>query len=205
MSDEILKIVDRSIAQLPDDLPKDDVSKVRMELFKQLKKAARRAGKAHGLLLYLPIERIHGTVIPASFIVSEPIPASGPGAQTDQILAMLAADRGDSESVEIDGSAGLRFDRIVPPTDDAADDPVSRRIEYVLPVPGSAIPRWLAITFDGVPPSGVADQAGGIRRSRPESPSPAALLGLAEPGPAVIARRTAAARTGRLRSGGDGP
>ncbi|WP_436846230.1 IS630 family transposase [Streptomyces shenzhenensis] len=42
-------------------------------------------------------------------------------------------------------------------------------------------------------------------RSRRESPPPKALLRLARSGPAVIARRPAAARTGRVRSGGDGP
>ncbi|MFG2961470.1 hypothetical protein ACGF5O_48115 [Streptomyces sp. NPDC048291] len=62
-----------------------------------------------------------------------------------------------------------------------------------------------AVRVEGLPPSGVADQAGGICRSRRESLSPETLLGFAEPGPAVIARRPAAARAGRLRSGVDGP
>lgn len=40
---------------------------------------------------------------------------------------------------------------------------------------------------DGVPPSGVADQADGIPRSRLQCPSPEALLRLVGSGPAVIA------------------
>ncbi|MFF4401407.1 hypothetical protein [Streptomyces sp. NPDC001480] len=55
MNDTILRIIDRSIANLPQDLPKDDVSKARMELFKQLKKAARQTAKNDGLMLYLPV------------------------------------------------------------------------------------------------------------------------------------------------------
>ncbi|MFD5575005.1 helix-turn-helix domain-containing protein [Streptomyces cadmiisoli] len=56
-----------------------------------------------------------------------------------------------------------------------------------------------------VTPRGVADQADGSPGLRPESPSLGALLRHTGPGPAVIARWPAAARTGRLRSGGDGP
>ncbi|MFG2638733.1 transposase [Streptomyces sp. NPDC048362] len=52
---------------------------------------------------------------------------------------------------------------------------------------------------DGVPCRGVADQVGGILRSWPESPLSEALLGFT---PAVIARRPAEGRAGRLRSGG---
>src|SRR5690606_26430331 len=49
-------------------------------------------------------------------------------------------------------------------------------------------------------PTGASGQGDVIVRSRPEPAACEALLGLAEPGPAVNARRTAAARTGRLRA-----
>ncbi|TPQ22077.1 hypothetical protein [Streptomyces sporangiiformans] len=150
INDSILALVDRSINQLPDDIPKDDISKVRMELFKQLKKAARKAEKANGLLLYLPVERIRSTVVPASFVVSEPTDGTGAGIQSDQVLGSLAAGRGNSEPVEIDGSSGIRMERVVPPPEDSETDFASRRVEYVLSMPASPLPRWLAITFSTV-------------------------------------------------------
>ncbi|MFJ8188217.1 hypothetical protein ACIQ8D_00225 [Streptomyces sp. NPDC096094] len=160
MDDSILAVVDRSIGQLPDDLPKDDISKVRMELFKQLRKAARKAARANGLILYLPTERVHDTVIPASFVVTEPTPVTGDvgsGIQTDHIFAALAADSGISEAVDVDGSSGIRMERVVPPQEGSEIPFSSRRVEYVLSVPGRPLPRWLAITFstvgDGKPDS----------------------------------------------------
>lgn len=150
MNDTILRIIDRSIANLPQDLPKDDVSKARMELFKQLKKAARQAAKNNGLMLYLPVERIHGTYIPASFVVSEPLTGSGIGVDPGEVLGLLAAGRGDSESVDLDGTEAMRMERVVPPPPDSEVPHSSRRVEYVLPVPGSPVPRWLTIAFSTV-------------------------------------------------------
>lgn len=157
MSDNIMRIVDRAINQLPTDLPKDDVSKLRMDLFKQLKKSASRAARAKAQLLYLPVDRIRGTVVPGSFIVSEPISGGGSGFQSDQVLRGLVADRESSEPVDIDGSSGTRLERIVPPRDDSDVQFASRRVEYVFPVPGHTPPPWLTITFstvgDGEPDS----------------------------------------------------
>ncbi|MGI5368145.1 hypothetical protein [Streptomyces iakyrus] len=150
MNDSILAVVDRSIAQLPEGLPKDDVSKVRMELFKQLRKAARKAARANGLSLYLPVERVRNTVLPASFVVSEPISAKGEGFESGQVLGALAADSANSEVVDIDGSLTTRLERVVPPPANSEMTLASRRVEYVLPLPGSSYPRWLAITFSTV-------------------------------------------------------
>ncbi|MBU5943758.1 hypothetical protein ACPCSL_27115 [Streptomyces griseoincarnatus] len=157
VNDSVLALVDRSIDQLPEDLPRDDVSKVRMELFKQLRKAARKASRANGMMLYLPVERVRGSVIPASFVVSEPITAIGAGFHPDQVLKGVAAERGESEAVTVDGSAGTRVERIVPPPEGSEIEFPSRRVEYILPLPGSPFPSWLAITFstigDGKPDS----------------------------------------------------
>ncbi|KAF3466833.1 hypothetical protein [Streptomyces sp. Tu 3180] len=157
VNDSVLALVDRSIDQLPKDLPRDDVSKVRMELFKQLKKAARKASRANGMMLYLPVERVRGSVVPASFIVSEPISATGAGFHSDQVIGGVTAERGQSETVTIDGSPGTRIEHIVPPPERSEIEFPSRRVEYILPLPGSPLPRWLAVTFstvgDGKPDS----------------------------------------------------
>ncbi|MET9758696.1 hypothetical protein ABZ016_06515 [Streptomyces sp. NPDC006372] len=149
MNDSILRIVDNSINQLPGDLPKDDVSKLRMELFKRLKKAVRKAAKANGLLLYLPVQRVRSTLAPASFVVSQ-VSGAGVGIQPNDVLGALAAGRGSSEPVDVDGSQGTRIERVVPPSDDSEGSFSSRRIEYVLPLPASSLPRWLTVTFSTV-------------------------------------------------------
>ncbi|MFF7310284.1 hypothetical protein [Streptomyces sp. NPDC008137] len=149
MNDTILRIVDNSIGNLPSDLPKDDISKLRMEMFKRLKKAARKAARANGLLLYLPVERVRSTLAPASFVISQ-VAGKGVSLQSNEVLSMVASNRGSSESVDIDGSHGTRLERVVPPLDDSEMNFPSRRIEYVLPLPGSSLPRWLTVTFSTV-------------------------------------------------------
>jgi hypothetical protein len=148
-NDAILRIVDKSIEQLPEDLPRDDVSKLRMELFKRLKKTARKAAKANGLLLYFPVERVRSTLPPASFVVSQTA-GTGVGDQSKEVLGALAAGHGNSEPIDIDGSQGTRIERVVPPLDDSEVHFASRRVEYVLPLPGSPLPRWLTVTFSTV-------------------------------------------------------
>ncbi|MFI8206088.1 hypothetical protein [Streptomyces sp. NPDC085937] len=150
VNDSILALVDRSIDQLPKDLPRDDVSKVRMELFKQLRKAARKASRANGMMLYLPVERVRGSVVPASFVVSEPINATGAGFHSNQVINGVVAERGGSETVTVDGSAATRVERVVQPPEGSEIEFPSRRVEYILPLPGSPFPRWLAVTFSTV-------------------------------------------------------
>ncbi|MFI1961747.1 hypothetical protein ACH46L_31235 [Streptomyces althioticus] len=150
VNDSILNLVDSSIGQLPENIPRDDVSKVRMELFRELRKAARKASRANGMMLYLPVERVHGSVVPASFVVSEPITATGAGFTSNQVLNGVAAERGESETVTVDGVTGTRIERIVPPTERSEFEFPSRRVEYIIPLPGSPLPSWLAITFSTV-------------------------------------------------------
>ncbi|MGH4032440.1 hypothetical protein ACQB60_26270 [Actinomycetota bacterium Odt1-20B] len=149
-NDTILRIVDRAVRELPQDLPRDDVSKARLELFKRLKQAAGQAAKGHGLTLYLPVERIHGTYVPASFVVSEALAGPGIDAPADEVMRLVTAGRGESESVEVDGAQGTRIDRIVPPPKDAEFAYASRRVEYVIPVPGAPTPRWLTVAFSTI-------------------------------------------------------
>ena len=149
-NDAILKIIDRSIKNLPQNLPKDDVSKARMELFKQLKQVSQQAAEANGLMLYLPVERIYGTYVPASFVISAPIAGAGEGVDADEVMSLLAAGRGNNESVDVDGSEGKRIERIVPPPDDSEVQYPSRRVEYVLPIPGNPTAGWLTIAFSTV-------------------------------------------------------
>ncbi|MYY85159.1 MULTISPECIES: hypothetical protein [unclassified Streptomyces] len=160
-NDVILRIVDRAVSELPQELPRDDVSRARMELFKQLKKAAKQAAKGKGLSLYLPVERIHGIFVPASFVVSEMLVGQGADVPTEEVLRLLAADRGESETVDVDGVRATRIERIVPPEEGTEIEYASRRVEYVVPVPGATSPQWLTVAFstigDGHPDGELSD------------------------------------------------
>jgi hypothetical protein len=161
-ADEAVKrIVDGAVAQLPEDIPKDDVIKARLELIKQLGKAVKQARKADGLTLYLPVERIHGTHIAASFVVSEVLSGPGGSVGTDEIVSRLLADATNSEPIAVDGSDGIRVDKITPPDPDRDVEFPSRRIDYVLPVPRSGAPQWVTVCFstiaDGDPKSEFAE------------------------------------------------
>ncbi|GGR11696.1 hypothetical protein [Streptomyces griseomycini] len=161
LNETLLGIVDRSMNELPHDLPKDDITRVRMELFKQLKKGARKAARGNGHMLYMPVERVQGTFIPASFVISKPLDGPGSSALTQEVMGAVAGDRGDSEPVEVDGARGIRIEYVAPPQEDIEAQFASRRVEYVLPVPGSPTPRWLTINFsavgDGNPDSEFSD------------------------------------------------
>ncbi|MEU8348527.1 MULTISPECIES: hypothetical protein [unclassified Streptomyces] len=143
----VKRIIDRAIEDLPDDIPRDDVVKARLELMKQLNKAVKQARKSNGLTLYLPVERIHGTLIAASIIVSEMLSGPGGSADSGTVVAALLSDGSSSEPVTADGADGVRVDKTVGADPDRDVAEASRRIEYVLPVPGSSTPQWLMVCF----------------------------------------------------------
>ncbi|GGX86888.1 hypothetical protein [Streptomyces fructofermentans] len=161
-TDEAVKrIVDRAVARLSEDIPKDDVIKARLELMKRLNKAAQQARRAGGLTLYLPVERIHGTLIGASIIVSEALSGPGVGIGHGEVVAELLAEGAGSGPVTVDGSDGVRVDKTVAADPEREVEQASRRIDYVLPVPGSPVAQWVTVCFstiaDGDPHSEFAD------------------------------------------------
>ncbi|MEV8594993.1 hypothetical protein [Streptomyces sp. NPDC052012] len=160
-SEAIKRIVDGSVRELPADIPRDDLTKARLELIKRLKKVARQARAARAMDLHLPVERIDGVALPASFIISEPLPAPAVGMDAGMVLSSLRPDASQSEEVTIDGAAGFRVDGVAQPDTAREVEHPSRRVEYLLQIPGSAVPQWLTISFstiaDGRPDSEMAE------------------------------------------------
>ncbi|MEV0930350.1 hypothetical protein ACIBMX_24375 [Streptomyces phaeochromogenes] len=161
-ADEAVKrIVDLGVTQLSEDIPKDDVIRARLELMKRLNKAVQQARKADGLTLYLPVERIHGTLIAASIVVSEALAGPRVGVGSGEVVAQLLADGASSEPVTIDGADGVRVDKTVAADLEREVAYASRRIDYVLPVPGSTVAQWVTVCFstiaDGHPHSEFAE------------------------------------------------
>lgn len=160
-SEAIKRIVDGSVRELPADIPRDDVTKARLELIKRLKKVARQARETRAMDLHLPVERIDGVALPASFIISEPLSAPALGMDAAMVLSSLRPDASQREEVVIDGATGFRVDGVAQP-DSARDvEHPSRRVEYILRIPNSATPKWLTVSFstiaDGRPDSEMAE------------------------------------------------
>ncbi|MFG3716296.1 hypothetical protein ACGF8D_00625 [Streptomyces massasporeus] len=160
-SEAIKRIVDRSVDELPDGIARDDLSKARMELIKRLKRVARQARESRAMDLHLPVERVDGMALPASFIVSEPLVAPTVGLNSGLILSSLRPDASQSEEVTIDGSTGFRVDGVAQPDTDRDVEFSSRRVEYLLQIPSSTPPAWLTVSFstiaDGRPDGELAD------------------------------------------------
>lgn len=160
-SEAIKRIVDRSVNKLPDDIPRDDLAKARMELIKRLKRVARQARDTGAMDLHLPVERVDGMALPASFIVSEPLTAPAVGLESGLVLSSLRPDASQSEEITIDGAIGFRVDGVAQPDTAREVEFASRRIEYLLQIPYSAPPKWLTISFstiaDGRPDSELAE------------------------------------------------
>jgi hypothetical protein len=142
-------IVDQAFVNLPKDIPRDKVTPYRIELERQLSAAAKRARQNGGTELYLPVELMHGTLVPASFVVSEGAISSGEELNPAAIISHIAAEGEGGRTVTVDGAIGVRTEHTARPNPDAGIDQASRRVDYVLSVPGNA-GRWLVIAFSAL-------------------------------------------------------
>lgn len=145
--DAIDRIVRSSVSQLPAGFPKDDIPKARLQVTKKLKQAARQARDSDGLTLYLPVERMHGMLIPASFIASRPLAAPAGKVEPETILLDLARDTEDASARELDGTAAVRTLRKLPAAPDKGVEVPSWRVQYTVPIPHSVPARWIAFSF----------------------------------------------------------
>lgn len=146
------RIVRKAVAQLPVGFPKDDIPKARMALLKEMKKVVRRARSKGGMTLYLPTERLHGIVLPVSFVASAPIevPRVRPNSGPEAVLAALASVTPGAGTRELDNTAALRSEREVPPDTAKGIDVAHRRVEYVVPIPDSTPDKYLTFSFSAL-------------------------------------------------------
>ncbi|CAM5386590.1 MULTISPECIES: hypothetical protein [Streptomyces] len=146
------RIVRKAVAQLPPGFPKDDIPKARLKLTREMKKVVRRAGAKGGMTLYLPTEPLHGIVLPASIVASEPIeiPRVRPNSGPEAVLAALASVTPGVETRELDGVAALRSERDIPGNGDEGVDVAHRQVEYFVPIPDSIPDRYLTFSFSAL-------------------------------------------------------
>ena len=138
-------ILDRSF----EGLPADRFGPIRREVARRLDSVIRSARQTHGLDLYLPVDRVHGVTLPASFLVGETTFATG--GESAEVLSVLLTGR-TSSPVLVDGAAAVRIDRPAAETPRAADElAATRRVEYLVPVPGR-VARWVTVGFSTTAP-----------------------------------------------------
>lgn len=145
-AEAIRKILDQVFGPLAREQPRDSLVRQRIELERRLTAMAARAREKAGLDLYLPVEYVHGTAVPASFAVSESSPGPADPADPAQVVAYLVAGQHNATQITVDGAIGVRTELVAGP-DPASEIPAgSRRVDYAMSVPGRP-ERWLMAVF----------------------------------------------------------
>ncbi|MBO0776757.1 MAG: hypothetical protein J2P34_10625 [Actinobacteria bacterium] len=153
-TDQAIKAaVDAAARSAPAKLPRDQLTAYRLEQTRRLGKLAAEARQQSGIDLYLPVGLFRGIPVPASFLVSEvsldlPEMSAVPSADfvTEQVMAGLTASEGNTRKVTVAGAAAARTERTGEPEPSREIEYASRRVDYVIAVPG-APGRYLLVAF----------------------------------------------------------
>jgi hypothetical protein len=160
-AEAIKEILDEVVGRVGSSGDREKLVRARVEIQGRLTTMAARARENGGVDLYLPVEYVHGIAVPASFLVSEGAPGGLSDGSRDEIVAALAAADDSATLVEVDGVTGVRTELVAPP-DPANDVPLaSRRVDYVLPLPGPGC-RWLMVVFSTLGDSDPEGEFAGI-------------------------------------------
>lgn len=135
---------------------RDEVAQYRRELQSRLKNLARQARENGAIDLYLPVGQRERN-LPASFLVSFVEFGKVDAPPSGAVLAEVLSTTEGSKAVEIDGAHGMRTEKIYPPDPSRGIDYPSRRVEYILAVPGTA-DSWLVSSFSTVGGESADDQ-----------------------------------------------
>jgi hypothetical protein len=147
-------ISDRMFARLP----RDAFAERRREMEALLRDMVLKARATNGIDLYLPVEELHGVTVSASFVVGGAVLPDEP----DDLaaLGLLGALAEQGRLIDLDGSSGVRTERVAPPAPDEPGAAASRRVDYAAPIPGDPR-RWLTVAFStpggGEPTDAIAD------------------------------------------------
>jgi hypothetical protein len=149
------------LKELPPDVPKDEGMKYRLMIRRAVEEQVGKARAAGGLDLYLPVGPRYGTLLAASFLVTEVlVPDSDGHVRPDAVLAQLASGNGTTglttQTQELAGCSAVRREYVQSPAPERDVHLPSRHIEYALPVPQDPR-RYIAVSFstggDGNPDS----------------------------------------------------
>lgn len=158
----IRAVVDEALKAVPRNVPRDRIPPYRAELEGKLQKMVREARAKGAIDLYMPIGPMHGIPVSASFIVSEgAVGTEGEDIDPATLVTYLATEDGSGAPVEIDGAPAARTERVCDPEPSAEVDAGSRRVDYIMPVPG-APDRWLLVAFSTLGAGSPDDELSGI-------------------------------------------
>jgi hypothetical protein len=142
------EVIANAFRKPPEGIPRDAFTSAKIELERRLEKMIRKAKNEGGLELFLACGQAYANPVPASFLIAEGSLGSATGdplAVVSAIAEGAARDGGKpGELTALDGAPAARVERIAAPR--GGDDQPSLRVEYTVPVPGSA-DRWMVITF----------------------------------------------------------
>ncbi|MEH0416872.1 hypothetical protein [Streptomyces sp. B21-083] len=162
--DAVRSLVASAFARVPADVPRDKLTPLRLELERRLRAAVAEARRAKALEMYLPVKLAGEVNLGASFTVSNArLPArSGPDGASSEVsdpaeiaVQLLSADgtasasEMDLSSGEVDGALTVRRERVVPAAPERGAELASRRVEYLVAVPGDPS-QWLVAAFSTI-------------------------------------------------------
>jgi hypothetical protein len=134
---------------------RDEVAQYRRELEARLKKAVRQARTNAGVDMFLPFGNRERN-LPASFLISYVEFGSVNAPPKEAVLTEVSSSLAGAVPVTLDGTAGVRTQRVYPAEPERDVPYPSTRIEYLLPVPGTA-DSWLSAAFSTVGGNGPDD------------------------------------------------
>ncbi|MBO0773487.1 MAG: hypothetical protein J2P35_18685 [Actinobacteria bacterium] len=144
---KIRQILDRAAGSLPPGVPSEKLTAYRKEAEQRLRTTVAQARRKGALDVYLPVSPRKGILVPASFVVSEGSLGAADPADPAATIAYLASTGEGYNPVTVDGAAGARIEHTAGPEASLdAGEYGSRRVDYILPVPGER-DRWLVIAF----------------------------------------------------------
>jgi hypothetical protein len=139
-------VVEETLKQVPKSVPRDTLAPYHAELEGRLREMARQARGRGGVDLYLPVATRSLVPVSASFVVSEG-QMNAPRGSAEQMVAYLAAqENGERRVVTVDDGAAVRAERVAGPESAVEVAAGSRRVEYMIPVPGEH-GRWVFVVF----------------------------------------------------------
>jgi hypothetical protein len=137
---------------------RDQVAQYRREVEARLKKLISQARQNAGVDLYLPLGHRERN-LPASFLISYAEFGALDAPDPQRVLAQVLSTTANAEQVELDGTPAMRTERTYEADASRGVDSPSRRVEYLLPVPGTP-DSWLVSSFStfgaGDPEDGTA-------------------------------------------------
>lgn len=144
--------LDRELDRVLSTVPRDSFGPLVAEARKQAHSVLDQARVAGALDLYLPLGGMHGTAVPASFLVStvafdDPPPdvaSQDPEATSTQIASMLAARMPQGQVKQMPAGIAVRSRRVIAAT--GTSQWAGARVDYHWPLPSQPA-KWTMASF----------------------------------------------------------